>query len=627
MNQKSQQHITRTKCYLKNVPRLEFTENAATTKSICTRFDEVVKRFPQNVALKSRSSELTYTELDSQSNGVAQLLLRLGLGHTERIGLFFEHSVLAVVAQIGVLKAGSTRVELDISYPIHRLQQIIEHCKIRYIITRTGNLQLAEKLVNENTVIINLEDKEIALYGDNPHLLLHPGTPATISYSSGSTGQPKQTIRDHVNELHAAMRVTDSIGLNSQDRMLFTRSSTAIPLHALLHGACYYPTDLQHDGNLVSLADWIRDEQITVYRSPVSTFRALTGSLRDTDKFPDLRLIVLQGEPVFRADIEAFKKRFADHCVLVSSLGVSEFGDFAHYLVDKTTVITTPTVPGGYALTGTQVVILNKDSSRNDESGEIGIRGSFISNSSSSRFAHRAETHCEGPNIATYATGDICEIASDGCIYHSGRKDLQVKIRGNRVDLLEVEAALLDLDGISQVAAAGHADSNGDVSLVAYIESISIDTQTIREKLKVRLPSYMVPTILMCLTTLPRTLTGKIDRQSLPTPAVVVPVAPVEAEVRDNTKLTKTTDNITAIWKEVLQLDQIGLNDHFMDVGGDSLKAMMILARVNHKFDVNLTIRMLFDAGTILLVTDLVESLISAQSTSPPTSSSVDTSK
>jgi len=630
MNQLDQYHnqqLTRRKCHIENAARLEFTEDVANTKSICARFDEVVKHYSTNIALKSRSRKLTYMELDLLSNGIAQRLLRLGVDQDEPIGLLFEHCVQAVVAQMGVLKAASTRVELDVTFPVQRLQQIIDHCQIRYLITKTEYLQLAEQLSDQNTVIINLDDDESLASGENPKLPLYSGTPATISYSSGSTGEPKQTIRSHLNELHAAMRVTDSIGLNAQDRMLFTRSSTAIPLHALLHGACYYPVDLKKDGDLLSLIDWIRDERISVYRSPVSTFRGLAHLLQKKDVFPDLRLIVLQGEPVFRSDVDIFQKRFSDHCVLVSSLGVSEFGDFAHYLVDKATIISTSTVPGGYALKGAQVEILKDDTLRSDELGEIGIRGSFINNSSTPRVEVAADTLDGEPQVATYKTGDIGEISSDGCIFHRGRTDFQVKVRGNRVDLQEVEAALLDLEGIAQVVAVGHTDSNGDVSLVAYIESKSIDSESIREKLKAALPSYMVPTLLIQLDELPRTLTGKIDRKSLPSPARRTRISDVAVGARNEVEPGKTIDEVAAIWKEVLQLDEIGLQDNFLDIGGDSLKAMMVFARIKQKFNVSLAYRMLFDAGTILQIAETIEKLSADPLAIGQTPSSRDTSR
>ncbi|MCZ6672126.1 MAG: non-ribosomal peptide synthetase [Verrucomicrobia bacterium] len=596
---KSHQDFIRATCYLQSTPRLEFTDDAALTQSICDRFDEVVKRYPHNLALKSRSRTLTYTDLDSQANGLAQSLLRLGLNTHERIGLLFNHSALAILAQIGVLKAGYTRVDLSISFPPRRLKQIMEACNIRYLITRSAHLPLAERLVDQNSYIINLDDADLLLLGNGLNLQLPPTAPATVSYSSGSTGEPKQMIRDHVNEMHSIYRVTNSIGINSQDRMLFTMSGVAIPFHALAHGACYYPTDLRYDGDLVALIDWIRDEKISILRTAVSTFRALCWSLRDSDDFPDLRLIVLQGEPVFRADVDAYKKRFPDHCVLVSTFGVSEFGDFAHYLVDKSSEITTPIVPGGYPLTGVEVVLIRDDDSEEKEIGEIGIRGSFISDATSKRLGG-----------LTYTTGDLGRMSPDGCIYHTGRKDFQVKIRGNRVDLLAVEAALLDLDGISQTAVVGHKDSSGDVNLVAYIESPSIDTESVQQKLRATLPDYMVPNLLLCQEKLPRTLTGKIDRKSLPAPTINQSSA-TSNEAEDVQELPETCRIMMEIWKEVLQLDRIGLDDYFLEIGGDSLKAMMVLARINQTFNVRLSFRLLFESGTIVRLSSEVDSQLS----------------
>ncbi|MCZ6672130.1 MAG: phosphopantetheine-binding protein [Verrucomicrobia bacterium] len=213
-----------------------------------------------------------------------------------------------------------------------------------------------------------------------------------------------------------------------------------------------------------------------------------------------------------------------------------------------------------------------------------------------------------------YLTGDLGEIAPDGCIYHRGRTDFQVKIRGNRVDLLEVEAALLEVDGISQVAAVAHTNDHFQVNIVAYIEGELTDSQVIREKLQSCVPIHMIPSQFVFMESLPRTLSGKIDRRSLPPPDIG-PSRKTDSK-KDLPDYSDVQEQIFRIWKDVLNVGQIGLHDHFVEFGGDSLKAMIILARLNRRFGIQLSLRSLFDFGTVSQTAEVIQTLLQADNKS-----------
>ena len=590
----SLQDSIRVRCHSADSPRLGFADAAGRKQTLCDRFREVVERFPTNPAVKDSSEALDYLELDEQSSGLASRLLQSGLGAEERIGLLVTADVRSIVAQVAILRAGHVSVLLNVSYPPQRLREIIKACNIRCVVTQTSLLPLAKSLAQSDSQLINLDRPDLFGACKLPDVQIHPTTPTAIGYSSGSTGVPKQTARDHINDLHFIQRVSDSIGIHSGDRILVTMGTLLMPFLALANGGCYHPADLRQDGDLAALASRIQEEEITILRAPVSTFRALCQSLLETDTFPNLRLIVLQGEPVFRADVEAYKEKFSDHCVLVSSLGVSEFGDFCHFFVDKSSEIRTPTVPGGYPLDGVEVSLLKDE--EDEELGELGISGPFISGPTAQRI---------GGHI--YATGDLGKEDPDGCIHLSGRKDFQVKVRGNRVDILEVEAAILDLEGISQTAVVGHTNSKGDVRLVAYIESPPSDSGIVRRELKAQLPDFMIPSLVQWVDELPRTLTGKVDRNSLPSPEFAQPsVEYRERETQED--LSDTSRKIMGIWREVLQRNQIGMNERFLDIGGDSLLAQMVLNRINRTFGVRLTMLSIFQAETVVSIAEVVDS-------------------
>ncbi|MCB1123256.1 MAG: non-ribosomal peptide synthetase, partial [Verrucomicrobiae bacterium] len=199
------------------------------------------------------------------------------------------------------------------------------------------------------------------------------------------------------------------------------------------------------------------------------------------------------------------------------------------------------------------------------------------------------------------------EIAPDGCVFHRGRKDFQVKIRGNRVNILEVEAALLEIDGVCQAAAVAR-NKEHEVILVGYLEGREKDSKAVRHALEGKIPAAMIPSRFVFMDSLPRTLTGKIDRRSLPLPED--DHSSISETEIDASELTETDIQILEIWKDVLVIDRIGINDHFLDLGGDSLKAMMVLGRLNQHFEIKLRLRDLFDAPTVSQIAELIQPLL-----------------
>ena len=593
------QQNLRSKSLLNDRHILEFSSQDALSMSMVDRFSEVVKRFPDNTAIKSPECDLTYVELDRVTNAVAHLLLEKRDHHSGTIGILSEHSAQSFIANIGILKAGCIRVDLNVSFPLTRLQAIIESCGIRCIITRTRHFELARQLADQGMEVIDIDKLDGQEDPGHPGIPIAPTNTSSINFTSGSTGTPKKTFKNHRIEIHSCMRVPRSIGLHSTDRMLYPRSSSVIPFHAMLHGATYFPYDIQVNGDLDDLTDWIRKEEITIFRAPVSIFRALANSLSGPDSLPSVRLIVLQGEPVFRADVELYKQHFTDDCILVSTLGVSELGDFAHFFVDKETRFDTPTVPGGFTLQDVEIVIEEDDKTTGRPVGEIGVTGPFMSQSPIVETDYKT-------TATVYPTGDLGSIGDDGCLYHHGRKDFQIKVRGNRVNLQELEAALLDLNGISQAAAVGQTDEEGNVTLLAYLETPSVDQQLIRGQLSKKLPAYMVPTYIIAVPNMPRTLKGKINKRELPPPELEIIQ---DAEAADES-CSETTREVITIWKEILRQDHVGPHDDFLDKGGDSLKSMRVLARINQNFNIKLPLRVLFDAQTPTEVAEAIESYL-----------------
>ncbi len=381
-------------------------------------------------------------------------------------------------------------------------------------------------------------------------------------------------------------------------------------LAALLNGAGLYLYDVRNEG-VEPLASWLLKERITVcfFGSPL--FRSFLDTLRDSETFPELRLIRLGSDTVKKSDVERFQNRFSRDCVLVNGLSSTETATLCKYFITKDTKITTETIPIGYPVEDTEILILD-DVGKEAGLGEIGniaVKSRYLALG----YWRRPElTHKffsdepEGDGMRLYRTGDLGRRMPDGLFEHLGRKDFQVKIRGYRVETAEVERVLLELENIKDVVVVHRKDRAGDARLVAYIVPAVRPGPTIdklRTALSGLIPDYMIPSALVLMDNLPLNHNGKVDRQALPAPGQARPelekpfVAP-----RDPSEL-----QLAKIWAKVLGIEGIGIHDNFFDLGGHSLAATRVISRVIQTFHLELPIKALFDAPTVAEMAAIIE--------------------
>jgi amino acid adenylation domain-containing protein len=576
-------------------------------QSIVARFERQVRRYPERLALRTRAETYSYSELNEAANRVADALLRRRGRVQEPVALLFDNGASFVVASLGALKAGKIQVPLESALPRGRLRYILEDSQAAVLVTDSANQPLAQELTPR--VLLNVDDVDDRFASANPGLAPGPEGYATVAYTSGSTGRPKGILRDHRGVLHTVMHLANTFRLGAYDRLVVPRATMQNPLYALLTGATAYPVDFGREEPPL-LAAWLIQEGVTVYRSVVSAFRHFAGALTRGEAFPLVRLILVFGEPVYPAEIRLYRKHFPDQCLFASSLGCSEFGDYAFFFVDKETPLPSGAVPGGYPIADTEILFLDDDGApvRGDRAGEIAVRSRF----GAVGYWRRPDlTNAAflpdpaGGDERIYRTGDLGRLGPDGCLFHLGRRDFQVKIRGYRVDVAEVETALLEIEGVQEAVVVGREEPPGDTRLVAYLvpAGAGVPTATeLRRRLAHTLPSYMVPSVFVILGDLPLTATGKVDRRALPPPGstrpalgtpYVAPRTPLEAW------LART-------WAEVLGLDRVGIEDHFLDLGGQSLLATMLVTRVLAQFEVALAPRALLDAPTVAAMAELL---------------------
>jgi len=591
------QEAIRARCFHPSGNFVEFRKEEI-EQSIPSRFEQMVRRYPDRIAVKTKHDQLTYCELNKAANRVARAIIAQRGGEKEPVALLLEQGSSLVAGILGVLKAAKLYVSLDASHPCVRNRYIFEDSQAGLIVTDSKGLPLAAEIGGNECELLNLDELDLRFGDENPGLPLSPHTLAYIQYTSGSTGQPKGVLQNHRNVLHSVMTYTNGLHISADDRFSPVRNWFI----ALLNGAAACLFDVKKIG-LAALAHWLIQEEITMFFSIPSVFRHFIESLTVPEKFPTLRLIHLEGEAVTKRDVDLCKQHFSPDCILVNRLAATETGSIRWYFVDNGTQIEATAVPAGYAVEDKEVLLLDEAGQEIgfNQVGQIAVKSGFLAlgywrKPDLTRAAFLPDT--AGGNARIYLTGDLGRMQPDGCLEYLGRKDSQVKIRGNRVELAEIEMALLGLPAIKEAVVVSSRDRFGEERPVAYIVAVrgfEPVTGELRSFLRERLPEYMIPSVFMFLEALPLLPNGKVDRRALPSSdsvrpelekAFIAPCSPVEGE-------------LARIWSEVLRLERVGVNDNFFDLGGHSLLATRVICQVREVFHVEIPLRVLFQNPTV----------------------------
>ncbi len=581
-----EQQAIRDKCFHPSGMFVEFPKEEI-EQSIPERFEKIVRMNPDRVAIKTKNLLLTYAELNRAANQLACAIVAQCGEEKEPIALALEHGADVIIAILGLWKAGKIYVPLDPALPHGRNKAILDATQARLIVTHTRHRDYIAQ-IQKDLRLLNLDEHAGTLSAENLSASIAPDNLAYILFTSGSTGEPKGVLQNHRNLLNQIKKETNSLRICAEDRMILVRSCSAIGgvrivLSALLNGAAVYPLDVARAGH-AELAKLLVREEITIYDSTPTTFRNFVPVLTDEQRFPHLRLIRLSSEPVHKQDVELYKKHFSRDCIFANSLGLTETaGSIRHNLIDHDTNVTNDTVPVGYAVEEMEVVLIDDDGHEvgADEIGEIAVRSRYLSPGywrSPDLTRAKFLVDPEGGDKRLYLTGDLGRMLADGSLVHLGRKDFQVKVRGYKIDVAEIERALLALGSIKAAVVVASADRHDERYVVAYLVSATKSAATIsglRRALSDKLPEYMIPSSFVMLDALPTTPTGKVDRGALPAPDRTRPTLDV-VFVKPRSESEKS---LTRIWQEVLRIDKIGIDDNFFDLGGNSLR----LAEVNRK--------------------------------------------
>jgi amino acid adenylation domain-containing protein len=569
-------------------------------------FEVQVRRTPNRAALIEASRKVTYSTLDNRANCIAHFLIEAGVANGIPVAVHLDRSADAFIAILGIIKAGCPWVPLDIGQPSARLHRLVADCGCRYILTRR---ELRDALPETAEAI--LLDADSAIWQDRQEAPQRCGTGSEIAYiiyTSGSTGIPKGVTGTHrgiINRLQWMYRTypfaPDEVCC--QKTALGFVDSVWEMFGPLLNGV---PSLVIPDEQVIdpeSLLRLLASERVT----RIVLVPTLLGVLLDYApdlgaRVPYLRFWTVSGEYL----PEELARRFHAACpaaVLLNLYGSSEVAADVTYHEVRATREDRP-VPIGKPIANTQVYLLDNlmQPVPIGVIGQIYISGDCLSAGYWRKPDLTAARFIQNPfdqgSSVLFATGDLGRFLADGSIEYLGRQDRQVKIRGHRVELAEVESNLGAHASVRQVAAAAIRDvGEGTNRLVAYIVGQNGEmppAEELRAFLRNRLPQYMIPTDFVGMQELPLLPSGKIDRRALPTPAHIE-----SASVSSSRRHTETETQLAAIWRELLRVPDVGLTQDFFGLGGHSLLAMQVVSRVRKQFEVDVSIRSFFEVPTI----------------------------
>jgi len=585
-----------------------------TAQSIGRRFEAVAARWPERIAVDAPGARLCYRELDAAANRVAHLVLAEGGAAGARVALIFRRPTALVPAILGVLKAGAVYLPADSTFPAPRIDAMLEDADARVVLCDDETHAFARALAAGRRSVANVDAPGEAPPEGAPATSVDPDAIASLFYTSGSTGEPKGVIQSHRNLLQYARNYIDGLRIRPADRvsLLFSYGfSGSIPdvFGSLLCGAALCPFDARRRGPQ-ALARWLREYEITLLHLVPTLFRHFASHLDAGDQFPSVRAVDLGGEAVFAADVAAFRRHFPPDCVLVHRLAATEASLITQNRIDRDAEVPDGVLPVGRPVDGMEVRIEGPggEALPPGEVGEIVLRSRFLSPGYWNEPELTAQVFRADPaggGIRRLRTGDRGRLLPGGALEHLGRRDRRVKIRGFSVDPSEVEVALRALPGVRDCAVVPRGEA-GDAMLVAFVlprPDAALSEPVLRRALRRVLPDSMLPARFQFVGELPLTATGKIDHRvlhdiELPRPSAAEgPMAP-----RSSAEAT-----LASIWCSEMHLDAVGVRDDYFALGGTSLQAAQIMARVEEEFARDLAPSVLIDAPTIEQLAELLE--------------------
>lgn len=591
--------------------------------SIPARFATAVARFAARIAVNAPAGQWTYAELDRRSGLVAsQIMQRLGKT-SGPVALLMEHDAPLIAAILGTVRANKIYLALDPAHSAEQLAAMLAGSGAKLLLADQSNMALAITFASGQLQVLPAAENPSANPSRDTFPVILADAGAWLMFTSGSTNTPKGVWQNHQGIVHEADVYAELISLTLEDRVSLLAScglaaSGATLFATLFNGAALCPFHVRSQG-VQRLADWLPRERITIFHSVPTIFRHLARAAGGNKPFKTVRLVRLGGEPVLRGDVEMFRRQFPDKCRLMQSLSSTETGLISTFTMERRTVLQNPRVPVGCPVPGVDIFLVDENNQpvKDGAEGKIAVRSARLRQGywrQPEQTAEKFKADAQNLQVRIFISNDLGRFLPDGSLEHLGRADSMVKIRGLRVDLPEVEAALQATGLFEESAVVAPEDAAGERRLIGYIvprPGADVSAQNCRRALRSSLPDHMMPVEFISLSRLPQTTGGKIDRQALP-----VPPARPRAKQRDKPR-DRFETKLAEIWKKTLRLNSIGVQDDFFELGGDSLRSVEVLIQIEETLGVALSPSALAEYSTIERLASVVANHAFAHSQSP----------
>ncbi|MFI0201176.1 MULTISPECIES: non-ribosomal peptide synthetase [Streptomyces] len=570
---------------------------------------EAARLRPDAPAVTCAGRTTSYAELDAAANRLAHRLRQLGTGPETTVAVLAGRDLRMLVCVLAVLKAGGAYLPLDAGHPAERLRTVLADSGARLVLTAGLPGGLPADLAGAVPVLdldLDAEQHRVdALPATEPPATASPAHLAYLLYTSGSTGRPKGVAVTHAAITGYLAALTSTFGLGPDDAVLARTALTFDPsvrdlFAPLTTGGRIVLASQDESGDPDALARLLHAEDVTALLSIVpSMLEPLVGAVAaGQGPSPALRLVMTTGEALTPGLARAAHALGTPGRLrLVNQYGPTECTNTTTYHEVTDADIEAGRIPIGRPLPGARVLVLGEhlEPLPRGAIGELFIAGRGVARGYLGDPARTAEAYPPDPygppGARMYRTGDLARLRSDGVLEFHGRRDNQVKVRGHRIELGEVEAALLRHPDVARAVAAAHGEG-ADRMLAAYVvwRDGGGDPAAVLDFVRAALPAALVPSALVVLDALPLTPNGKTDRRALPAPEAGT-AGGHRAHVAPRTALERT---VVEVWEEVLGEGPIGVRDHFFERGGHSLRATRVISRLRALLELDIPMQLLF---------------------------------
>lgn len=578
--------------------------------TICELFDEQVKKTPFKDAVVFKERRVCYEQLNEKVNQIANMLIDYGVKKGDIIGLMINRSIEMLQGILGILKSGAVCLPLDIKYPRERIAFILQDSGTQYIL-KEGQIDVSASFNGKIIDVHKCEEYSSKLMKGSE--TIYPENTAFVIYTSGSSGRPKGVLLKHRGIINHAYMKISVLNLTESDYLCHNFSinfvaSIWIILTPLFIGAKLYICDEEMIINPYNLFYNAYKNQITIMEVIPSHLNAYLNMLdegKEKINFNSLRMLILTGEKVFPEVVNKFYKNY--NTKLINAYGQTECSDDTlHFEIPQK--LNTQVVPIGRPSHNTRAYILDSKHQLQHQGvvGELYISGDglatgYLNKTDLTRMKFIDNPY--EPESLMYHTGDLARILPDGNIEYIGRADRQIKVRGYRIELDEIEKALSEHENIKEGIIVDRDDIKGNKYICAYyIANRNLTGLEVREFLSKTLPDFMIPSFFMQIDKVSYNPNGKLDRTSLP-------------QIKDffvsrykDISIKNDIESILAdAWRKYMEVGEVGLIDNFLVSGGDSIRAIQICAYLN-KYGIRIQTKDVFMYPTIRSLGEYIKS-------------------